>query len=150
MINPLKRYQKGLSMHHLYPKRDDGYCACGCNKKLEGRRRRWYNDLCQSEALMNFYVIKGDQAYIRHYLYQIDQGACRFCGDITSNWEADHIIPVFLGGGGKGLDNFQTLCKSCHLEKTVYNLSQRDSISSQALVIYPNRLLKAPGHVEYS
>lgn len=34
-------------------------------------------------------------------------------------WEADHIVPVELGGGvGSGLENFQTACRPCHVFKT--------------------------------
>ena len=33
-------------------------------------------------------------------------------------WEADHIVPVEMGGGETSLDNFQTLCTPCHAEKT--------------------------------
>ena len=29
-------------------------------------------------------------------------------------WEADHIVPVFLGGGCCGLENVRTLCVCCH------------------------------------
>lgn len=32
-------------------------------------------------------------------------------------WEADHIEPL-VDGGGFGLDNVQTLCQACHIEKT--------------------------------
>jgi 5-methylcytosine-specific restriction enzyme A len=33
-------------------------------------------------------------------------------------WEADHIIPVVEGGGGCDLDNYRTLCRSCHKGET--------------------------------
>ena len=33
-------------------------------------------------------------------------------------WDADHIIAVKDGGGCCGLDNYQTLCISCHKNKT--------------------------------
>lgn len=35
-----------------------------------------------------------------------------------SLWHADHIKPVFLGGGQCGLDNIRTLCVSCHKSVT--------------------------------
>jgi hypothetical protein len=31
-----------------------------------------------------------------------------------SFWEADHIVPVFQGGGVCGLENYRTLCLLCH------------------------------------
>ena len=29
-------------------------------------------------------------------------------------WQADHIVPVFRGGGLCDLDNMRTLCTLCH------------------------------------
>jgi 5-methylcytosine-specific restriction enzyme A len=36
-------------------------------------------------------------------------------------WEADHIVEVRHGGGCCGLENFQTLCRPCHVRKTKQN-----------------------------
>jgi 5-methylcytosine-specific restriction protein A len=33
-------------------------------------------------------------------------------------WDADHIVPVSLDGGGCGLDNYRTLCIPCHKQAT--------------------------------
>jgi len=33
-------------------------------------------------------------------------------------WEADHIVPVIEGGGQCGLENYRTLCLSCHRKET--------------------------------
>jgi len=37
-------------------------------------------------------------------------------GDI---WEVDHIQPIFKGGQSLGLGNLQTVCKSCHKQKSI-------------------------------
>lgn len=29
-------------------------------------------------------------------------------------WHADHILPVYKGGGQCGIENFRTLCVACH------------------------------------
>lgn len=29
-------------------------------------------------------------------------------------WNADHIVPVYKGGGQCGVDNLRTLCVACH------------------------------------
>ena len=42
-------------------------------------------------------------------------------------WEADHINPVFLGGGQCGLDNFRTLCYWCHKKVTIEQAKARAS-----------------------
>lgn len=118
VIDPYKRYQKGLCIEDLYPTRLDGYCSCGCMRKISGKRRKWFSDDCRLRSLERFYIVKGDTDVIRDVLLRQDGGGCRSCGEITNNWEADHIIPVFYGGGGCDIDNFQTLCVSCHQEKT--------------------------------
>ena len=33
-------------------------------------------------------------------------------------WQADHVVEVVRGGGGCGLENYQTLCTPCHKAKT--------------------------------
>lgn len=42
-------------------------------------------------------------------------------GDIQPEkvyFEADHIVPIALGGAEYDLDNYQTLCDKCHKKKT--------------------------------
>ena len=34
-------------------------------------------------------------------------------------WHADHINPVFNGGGEATIENIQTLCVACHRRKTI-------------------------------
>ena len=40
-------------------------------------------------------------------------------------WEADHIIPVYLGGGLCGLDGYRTLCLWCHRTHTAEQAKHR-------------------------
>ncbi len=35
-----------------------------------------------------------------------------------SLWAADHMVPVEFGGGERGLEGYQTLCRACHDRKT--------------------------------
>lgn len=143
MINHRSRYQVGLTLNDVYPN-IEGFCACGCGEKLTARQRKWSSGKCRDLAFLNFSVVKGDTVIIRHMLYSTDQGACRNCGEITDNWQADHILPVCKGGGGSSLDNFQTLCLACHQEKT-YSLSHQSAISSQAASILFKRALYETG-----
>jgi 5-methylcytosine-specific restriction endonuclease McrA len=39
--------------------------------------------------------------------------------------EVDHILPVWKGGGGCGLDNLQTLCVPCHRQVTKEQSKER-------------------------
>lgn len=133
MINTYSRYQKGLVMKHLFPQ-VSGVCACGCNRELPPNRKKWFSDDCQKKAYIKFSIIKGDSKIIRQLLFQKHHGFCNNCGVYDENWQADHIHPVHAGGGGCLLDNFQTLCTNCHIEKTDFQSKarQRKTISSQA------------------
>lgn len=55
-------------------------------------------------------------ARLRKRVLARDGFRCRMCGGV-GRFEVDHIRPLHLGGGD-GLDNLQTLCRSCHFKKT--------------------------------
>lgn len=116
MIDNYKRYQIGLTVENLFPKKV-GTCACGCGREIP-KHKKWYSRDCTQKCLDVFFVIKGDNQIIRKLLFQKEQGFCRNCGVYDENWQADHILAVHKGGGGCSLDNFQTLCTSCHKEKS--------------------------------
>jgi len=124
-IDPYKRYQTGLTVEDLFPKRNDGKCACGCEKPLPPRKRRWASKECNKKAVDYFFVVKGDMKKIREQLYKKEKAVCRNCQEEDRlSWEADHIVEVRDGGGGRDLFNYQTLCLKCHKEKTK-NTTQR-------------------------
>lgn len=129
MVDAFKRYQKRLTLYHLFPQEDKSLCSCGCKQPLSGRQKRWASKACNKKALLVFYIIKGDAQVIRQELFKIEGGVCQVCYNKTKTWEADHILPVFMGGGACYMDNFQTLCKSCHTSKSSYMTSQRADIS---------------------
>ena len=132
LINPNQRYQPILTLEHLFPKKN-GVCACGCGKALTGRKTKWAAPECSDRSYIKFAILKGDNGIIRKQIFLRDKGFCRECGVYDENWEVDHIIPVFLGGGACDLSNFQTLCPDCHRIKTLNQMeSHRKEISSQA------------------
>ncbi|XP_042463395.1 DNA annealing helicase and endonuclease ZRANB3-like isoform X3 [Zingiber officinale] len=47
-------------------------------------------------------------------------------------WHADHIIPVFKGGGECQLENMRTLCVACHLEVTKAQQLERRMVRKMA------------------
>jgi len=151
MLDKYKRVQKKFKMEVLYPTRTDGYCSCGCGKKLIGKQKRWATENCSEKAYEYFSVLKGNNGMIRKILFRTQKGYCQKCGVYDNNWEADHILPVFMGGGLCTINNFQTLCKDCHKDKTSnYTVSQRAEISSQADSIDETVLLNALEAVEKS
>lgn len=135
MIDIYKRYQNHLYMSYLFPKNKDNTCACGCGKRLKGKKRKWYSDKCRLASLNHYLIIKGNTQAIRYNLFNIDMGFCRNCGVYDDNWQADHIIPVYKGGGGCDISNLQTLCYNCHQEKTLLDRVP-DSYNSKASSIY--------------
>jgi 5-methylcytosine-specific restriction endonuclease McrA len=116
-IDPNGRSQPHLKMHDLFPPKDDGTCGCGCGKKPTGRRTRWATQNCSDDAYDVYEIHSGRCSTIRFWVHIRDRGICASCGE-KKPWEADHIIAVAQGGGGCGLDGFQTLCDECHKAKT--------------------------------
>ncbi|XP_010491398.1 PREDICTED: DNA annealing helicase and endonuclease ZRANB3-like [Camelina sativa] len=47
-------------------------------------------------------------------------------------WHADHIIPVYQGGGECRLENMRTLCVACHADVTAAQCAERKVIRSEA------------------
>lgn len=48
-----------------------------------------------------------------------------------SLWQADHVVPVWRGGGLCGLENLQTLCTACHKNKTKEEAKERKERSER-------------------
>jgi len=140
MLDNFSRYQKRLTLECLFPTSSQNKCACGCGKELPKRRIKWYSNDCRRQALNIFYIVKGDTSVIRQNLYRLDRGYCRNCGVYSNDWHADHVIPVFKGGGACGLENFQTLCVDCHKYKTIQldRIPDSDYILTTSLDILPS------------
>jgi 5-methylcytosine-specific restriction endonuclease McrA len=119
LLNPYQR-RCSVPMSELFEDKN-GKCACGCGKQLEGRRKRWTTDECNSFANMVFQIISGDATTLRMLRSRYAGGYnCEICGmnDYNEVIELDHIFPVKFGGGGGWLSNYQFKCKKCHREKT--------------------------------
>ncbi|XP_008943639.1 PREDICTED: DNA annealing helicase and endonuclease ZRANB3 [Merops nubicus] len=48
-------------------------------------------------------------------------------------WQADHIKPVYSGGGQCSLENLQTLCTACHRERTAKQAKERSQMKRRSL-----------------
>ena len=91
---------------HVYL-RDLGKCAkCGVDTRYQKIR---IEDLSKESRL------SGDYSALKDYLKSL---RLTLFESTRSIWHADHILPVFKGGGETGLDNIQTLCVSCHKKKS--------------------------------
>ena len=55
---------------------------------------------------------------LRAKVKERDGGICCRCGRYDAKFEADHIVALWSGGRDT-LDNMQTLCRACHMQKSV-------------------------------
>ena len=98
-----------------------------CKGPIPKARRTFCSKACVTE-----HRIRTDANFVRRKVFERDRGICAGCsrdcfagstrprrargsGDL---WQADHIHPVAEGGGVCGLENFRTLCTSCHKAAT--------------------------------
>jgi 5-methylcytosine-specific restriction endonuclease McrA len=86
------------------------------------------------------YLLRTSPGGIRAAVQKRDHGICAECGlpcdrccpvvgQYTGGWAADHIVPVWRGGGECGLDNLQTLCVPCHRQKTAREAAERAALN---------------------
>ena len=54
-------------------------------------------------------------------------------------WQADHILPVFRGGGMLGLENLRTLCTTCHLKVTKKQATWRKNQRAALRLLSPSK-----------
>lgn len=100
---------------NLVFQRDKGICAaCGLDtvKALDIIRDTMRHVYGEEYLSWNGHVAR------RSGLTAIEQFLGINRGNTTTLWEANHIVAVAEGGGACGLDNFETLCRWCHLKHT--------------------------------
>jgi len=126
-----------------YPHNEKGRCHW-CGGPVKPPRRTWCSQDCVDE-----WTIRTSPEAVRHIVGKRDHGICHECGtDTTAEarrrydgirpgltwqswyvkyapWEADHIVPVWKGGGLAGADGYQTLCRDCHRRKTAREAAER-------------------------
>ena len=131
----------------------------GCEKpKTEWARRKDWR-CCSKECTTKYqsmYLILGWQD-MRTKVFKRDNNTCQSCGfiavdikvtkcspsgekytitfkNISSQLDADHILPIALGGDEWNINNIQTLCKPCHKVKT------KEDIKSIAILRFKNKV----------
>lgn len=146
LINPYKRGQN-LYMDNIFPE-ISGECACGCGKKLEGRRRKWASDKCKIFPLQLYWILKGDTGVIGAILDALYGWKCCKCNrgsheiDRPGKWdmrtpiEIEHLLPVKHGGGGSWLSNYRLMCFECHREKTNEDFGWKKKIEKKQIKLF--------------
>lgn len=103
--------------------RDKGICAlCGCDTNFL-KRMVWI--LRRRDDAEAMWLIKAAWGLER-----------RPCGVwvVPNGWEADHTIPLVMGGT-HDLSNYRTLCIKCHRQETAKLAKVRSRKHSQGLLI---------------
>lgn len=77
-----------------------------CGSPVTGRRLTW----CSSECVLAY---QERCRPVRVLVFERDGGKCALCGVTSSDWEADHTVPL-CEGGPHSLENMRTLCAECH------------------------------------
>ena len=163
MKAPASRTKKGgyVDSRRL-PKGPNGRSLCRwCSTEVPNGRRTFCSHTCVHE-----WRLRTDGGYLREQVFDRDKGICANCGTDTeavrkelrkldyrarrellsgwgmterarrSFWEADHILPVALGGGQCDLSNMRTLCLKCHREATAQLRLRLRGAAAQANATY--------------
>lgn len=115
LIDPHKRHLT-ISIDHMFPKQE-GICACGCDRKLEGRSTKWFSEDCSKFAWDIRNIICNAHQRPEFYIRKYFGDKCAHCNECDGE-ECDHVIGVKHGGSGGWLSNYQWVCKKCHRSKT--------------------------------
>ena len=89
-------------------------CA-NCEKKLEGQQIYYCSRECK-EIFYEKHPLSLSWNQLRHQALVRDNHKCVKCGGPAE--EVDHILELRYGGDEFDLGNLQSLCHSCHVEKT--------------------------------
>jgi ATP-dependent helicase IRC3 len=115
------------SLYYTYPLFKSQYDAC-VNRLLDANRRG--ASPAESGPLPGIkveqYLATEISEEIRLQVFDRDSKVCLCCGCSNRRFlQVDHISPVYHGGSNI-LDNLQTLCKACNLEKGTKTINFRD------------------------
>ena len=113
----LKEYAKSKEAAHT-----SRTCAL-CNSKLYDRRKIFCDLKCRRvfNRKYKFFVITWRQ--VRYRAFRRDGWCCVKCGRRAR--EVDHMKPISEGGSEFDVNNCQSLCRSCHMQKTMGEIKDR-------------------------
>lgn len=102
----------------LVHERDRGICAkCGSDAGTATRALQHVRTVDRWDFRLTYAENHERTAVARAAAFLI-LDAWGVSDEARSLWDADHIVPVVEGGGGCGLDNYRTLCVTCHRRET--------------------------------
>jgi hypothetical protein len=94
-----------------------------CEALLSDRRKIFCDYRCRRifNRKFSYFVVTWRQ--VRYRTLRRDHWSCVKCGRRAR--EVDHIIPLALGGSEFEVANCQSLCRACHIKKTVGEIRNR-------------------------
>jgi hypothetical protein len=125
----LKGYVKSKEFAHA--NRICGFCGI----QLDDRRRIFCNSRCRRNFNRKFRFFTITWRQIRFRAFRRDSWTCVKCGRRAR--EVDHIIPLSEGGNEFDLNNCQSLCRTCHLQKTISEMRKRRDRKINSQLSYP-------------
>lgn len=99
--------------------------------RVRGPRYRQKKNENQRKRRAAGYRPKGIQRKAWAFILEVCGSRCLKCG-ITERLEADHVLPINLGGLN-AVDNYQPLCRSCNARKSDTHVDYR-SAEQRALI----------------
>lgn len=69
--------------------------------------------------------VRTSPSFARNEVMRRDGGVCSMCGRDRIWWLADHVVPMWQGGGCCGLANLRTLCNVCNEKVTSRSAAER-------------------------
>ena len=98
--------------------------TCGfCGTQLHDKRKIFCDFRCRRSFNRKFSYFMVTWRQVRYRTFRRDRWSCVKCGRKAR--EVDHIIPLALGGREFDLNNCQSLCRACHMRKTVREMRDR-------------------------
>jgi len=127
----------------LVAERDQGICAmCGSDAGKAMRAIDHIRSIDRWDFRLTYLENRERTAASREAV-ELILAAWGVAGESRVLWDADHIVPVVEGGGGCGLDNYRTLCVSCHRAETSALATRRAEARRAQRPLFPIPVTKA-------
>lgn len=101
------------------------YCI-DCERETARERMRKYNQTFNGRAMQAYHdAKKAARKWGAHddltphdvlFTFAISEGECSYCGNVTEDYELEHVVPL-SSGGANTLSNITVACPSCNRSK---------------------------------
>lgn len=121
----------------LVAERDRGICSlCGSDAGTATRAIEHIRQIDRWDFRLT-YLENRDRTAVSREAVALILAAWGVTDESRALWDADHIVPVIEGGGGCGLDNYRTLCVTCHRGETATLATRRAEARRAQRPLFP-------------